>query len=456
MATVITEDCINCGACEPECPNTAIYQGGVEWDFEGEKHPALSEALFYIVPEKCTECVGFFDQEACAAVCPVDCCIPDPARPESEAALLERAKKLHPDVEFAPDFPSRFRKPEETPAGPAAGGNGHEPGAPAVATAPVAAAPAARPPLKAGRIERPIAPPPKPLRAKSFPQELGEDFDVLLAGAKQSKLTRAGLPVKVAIALLQPILGALPHRTKESLELAVADRRFFTNAFATALNVLLNMILYPTVLVALSYVASAGDLFSTQFKWTIFFGVAIATVESMWRLGDGFFHAKPIDQITFGPALYGIPLAILVAPIARAAAGRRRQANQVSVDGFYGGNFDDKVERDRRYGDVYRVEDWGGAYVLKMEFPRVLPPTGLRYELGLSEEMPDYDYDLMLADHTLVVRGRVTDDRVKRLTAVAPSFPPEFTRQIELEGAVRGFKHRYRDKILEVVLPKRV
>ena len=42
MATMITNDCINCGACEPECPNTAIYQGGVEWDApDGTKHPAL-------------------------------------------------------------------------------------------------------------------------------------------------------------------------------------------------------------------------------------------------------------------------------------------------------------------------------------------------------------------------------------------------------------------------------
>jgi len=92
MATVITEECINCGACEPECPNTAIYQGGVEYEWQGKKHPALKTEFFYIVPEKCTECVGFFDQEACAAVCPVDCCVPDPERPESEELLLERAR----------------------------------------------------------------------------------------------------------------------------------------------------------------------------------------------------------------------------------------------------------------------------------------------------------------------------------------------------------------------------
>jgi ferredoxin len=94
MATMITQDCINCGACEPECPNDAISMG---------------EELFVIDPKLCTECVGFNGREACAAVCPVDCCLPDPQRVEDEAALLARAKELHPDQVFAEDFPSRFR-----------------------------------------------------------------------------------------------------------------------------------------------------------------------------------------------------------------------------------------------------------------------------------------------------------------------------------------------------------
>jgi len=110
MSTMITEECINCGACEPECPNTAIYEGGVEWEYNGEKKPALKDDIYYIVPEKCTECVGFFDQEQCAAVCPVDCCIPNPDDEETEEQLLEKAKRLHPGQEFPPDFPSRFRK----------------------------------------------------------------------------------------------------------------------------------------------------------------------------------------------------------------------------------------------------------------------------------------------------------------------------------------------------------
>lgn len=95
MATTITSECINCGACEPECPNNAISQG---------------ENIYLIDPSLCTECVGFHDYEACAAVCPVDCCVTDPNNLETEDALISRARALHQDVEFGETFESRFRK----------------------------------------------------------------------------------------------------------------------------------------------------------------------------------------------------------------------------------------------------------------------------------------------------------------------------------------------------------
>ncbi|MFZ9889652.1 MAG: YfhL family 4Fe-4S dicluster ferredoxin [Myxococcota bacterium] len=91
---MITEECISCGACEPQCPNAAISMG---------------EDLYVIDPTRCTECVGFHDEEQCAAVCPVDVCLPDPDREESEAELLSRAKRLHPNKVFPAVFPSRFR-----------------------------------------------------------------------------------------------------------------------------------------------------------------------------------------------------------------------------------------------------------------------------------------------------------------------------------------------------------
>ena len=110
MSTLITEECINCGACAPRCPNNAIYAGGASWELNGESHDAIAPDIYYIVPGKCTECVGFHDHEACQAVCPVECCLPDPNHVETEDLLITRAKSLHPDKEFPEGYPSRFRK----------------------------------------------------------------------------------------------------------------------------------------------------------------------------------------------------------------------------------------------------------------------------------------------------------------------------------------------------------
>jgi ferredoxin len=114
MAIIITDECINCGACEPECPNNAIYEAGAEWriadgssisgkyTLEDGKvvdvttiNQPISDEVYYIVPDKCTECKGFHEEPQCAAVCPVDCCVPDPDREETEDQLLARKERLH-------------------------------------------------------------------------------------------------------------------------------------------------------------------------------------------------------------------------------------------------------------------------------------------------------------------------------------------------------------------------
>lgn len=112
MAIKITDDCINCGACEIKCPNKAIYEGGINWTFSygsketkfrkkdgsivgsEEPQPALSNKVYYIVTEKCTECVGFHDEPQCISVCPVDCCIPDENNKETMNQLLVKKEQL--------------------------------------------------------------------------------------------------------------------------------------------------------------------------------------------------------------------------------------------------------------------------------------------------------------------------------------------------------------------------
>jgi ferredoxin len=80
MALVITEECVNCGVCEPECPNEAISEG---------------EDIYVINPAKCTQCVGAFDDPQCVDVCPVDCIVPDPEHRESAEELKAKYELLH-------------------------------------------------------------------------------------------------------------------------------------------------------------------------------------------------------------------------------------------------------------------------------------------------------------------------------------------------------------------------
>jgi ferredoxin len=79
MALTITDECINCDVCEPECPNDAIFQG---------------DEIYEIKPELCTECVGHYDSSQCVEVCPVDCIITDPDNEESQEELQAKFERI--------------------------------------------------------------------------------------------------------------------------------------------------------------------------------------------------------------------------------------------------------------------------------------------------------------------------------------------------------------------------
>lgn len=79
MALFITDECINCDVCEPECPNEAIYMG---------------PEIYEINPELCTECVGHFDTQQCVDVCPVECIFVDPNNTETQEQLMEKFRKI--------------------------------------------------------------------------------------------------------------------------------------------------------------------------------------------------------------------------------------------------------------------------------------------------------------------------------------------------------------------------
>lgn len=452
MATMITSDCINCGACEPECPNNAIHQG---------------DPVYVIDPKLCTECVGFHDYEACAAVCPVDVCVTDPNNIESEETLIARARALHPQTDFGDKFQSRFRKggdnggvvadAAEVPTAPKTAPAAAAPAAAATAPAPapvVTTAPAPPAPAKPITVAKP-APEKKPPRPKkTFPRELPIPFEEALEREASDSGKMPGR-VKVAVILLQPLLGALPHATKKRLE-NVMQTPLFTAAGSTAVNIVHNFVLYPLILMVFAGALHGPEVvFSQAINNFILLGLLAATVEGIIRLKDGILHAKPASEMRFPPSFYGAPLGILVDPMLKKYTGVVREI-PVPIEGFYSKGFVDKLERERRYGNAYTVEDRGRAFLVRMEFPRALPDIGIAKSEQLPEEMPDYDYDLQLQDGQLTIKGKCTDDAVRKISSSVGAFPPEFVTSIPFRQKTTGFAHRYDEgkKLLEVLVEK--
>jgi 4Fe-4S binding domain len=449
MATMITNECINCGACEPECPNNAISQG---------------DPVFVIDPLLCTECVGFHDYEACAAVCPVDCCVTDPNNVESEEVLISRARNLHKDTDFGESFESRFRKgstEQKASAAPAAKPAAAPSGSPSPVAAPrpvPPSKPAVTPVAAAQAAPAPVAPKPvvqvkKEVRPKKrFPQEVSTSFEEISNHYQSSGFFAQGIG-KFLILFLQPLLGALPHDTKKRLEAAVRSP-WFTAAGSTGLNIVHNAVIYPLVAMVVAAIIHGPEvLFTQQINSYILVGLFLAVAEGVYRLQDGILRAKPAEEMVLRGAVYGVPLGIVLQPLLAKHAGVIRDV-PIPVDGFYSKGFVDKLERERRYGNVYTVEDRGGALLLRLEFPTRLPDIGLPDRQQLPDEMPEYDYDLALKDSQFIVKGKCTDERVRKISSSIGAFPPEFTTIVPLKDRVVGFVHRFENKLLEVFLLK--
>jgi len=445
MATMITAECINCGACEPECPNNAISQG---------------DPVYVIAPELCTECVGFHDYEACAAVCPVDVCVTDPNNIESEDVLVARARALHPEVAIGDNFQSRFRKGVAATAPAAATAAAPVPPAqPGTAAAPVAAAkptPApvvakAPPPVPSAKpVPAPVKKAPQP--KKNFANELPLSFDEAMKQFQSGGSTQPGW-FRAAVILGQPLIGALPHGIKKRLEVAVQSS-LFTAAGSTAVNIVHNAVLYPLIAAGVGMAAhDPAFIFDKGVNSYLLVGLLLAILEGVFRLKDGLFKAKPADEMEFPPAIYGGPLALIADSMLSKRIGLVRQM-PIPVEGFYSKGFVAKRERERRYGNIYTVEDYGGAFLMRMEFPRWLPEIGVKSREQLSDEMPDYDYDLSLQDGQLIVKGKCTDEKVRKISSSVGAFPPEFTSIIPFRQRISGFAHQFNDKNLEVLLVK--
>lgn len=84
MSLMINDECIACDACREECPTEAIEEG---------------DPIYIVDPDRCTECVGIYDEPVCIAVCPVDCFVLDKDNVETVAELKFKYEQIMKEYE---------------------------------------------------------------------------------------------------------------------------------------------------------------------------------------------------------------------------------------------------------------------------------------------------------------------------------------------------------------------
>lgn len=114
-----------------------------------------------------------------------------------------------------------------------------------------------------------------------------------------------------------------------------------------------------------------------------------------------------------------------------------------------------EIERRKRYGYANKVEETSSTYKIKMFFPTIVPPSALADKLGLPREMPDYEYDIAIEGMSLIVKGRLRDENILKLTGIVNSFPDRFFKEFILDKQIDRFESEYKDKILWITAFKK-
>ncbi len=179
----------------------------------------------------------------------------------------------------------------------------------------------------------------------------------------------------------------------------------------------------------------------------------IGVAEATWRMREGILHGKPAGEIIYRAAPYGLAIAPLGSMLA-GGSKLRSSERKVAFDGFMSDLYDEKTERDRRYGTVYTVSEHANAYLVRLEMPRKLPPSSLKRLWNLPDEMPDYDYNIALLDGVLTISASVRGEALRRLCHVSSSCPADFTTRVDFGKPVTTFKHRLQNKLLDIIVMK--
>ncbi len=408
MAYIICEPCVDVmdTACVDVCPVDCIHTS------DGEKQ-------LYIDPDVCIDCA------ACEPVCPVDAIAMQSDVPSEWESYIEINSK----------FFETFVKPE------AADSEAEDKGKT------------------------------KEKKKQGIPEEFVQIPEV--------PDTRLHAPFNLLAMLGQPILGAFSAKFKTQLEEMAGNSLVFSAAVSTGINSLINLTLYPLILFFLGFQGQNPDLFSSKGNLMIFLGIVIAITEGIYRFKDEFRSTS--EQPRYGAAFYGWIASLVATPlliglrsalVVTPGAQRTTVPGAVNVDGaIYA---DDIKERYRRYGMINQVSEKADYYRIEIEFPRWVPNSAAKKTFDLPDRMPHYDYEVCLSspcsidttlapETTVTVQthlpidpktGQMEDPRFEKVVGRTSSFPNGFTSIIPIQGQPEDFHTNYRNRVLEIIVPK--
>ena len=408
MAYVICEPCVDVmdTACVDVCPVDCIHTS------EGEKQ-------LYIDPDVCIDCA------ACEPVCPVD----------AIAMQSDVSSEWESYIEINSKFFETFVKPE------AADSEAEDKGKT------------------------------KEKKKQGIPEEFVQIPEV--------PDTRLRAPFNLLAMLGQPILGAFSAKFKTQLEEMAGNSLVFSAAVSTGINSLINLTLYPLILFFIGFQGQNPDLFSSKGNLMIFLGIVIAITEGIYRFKDEFRSTS--EQPRYGAAFYGWIASLVATPLLiglRSALVVTPGAQRTTVPGAVnvGGAIyaDDIKERYRRYGMINQVSEMADYYRIEIEFPRWVPNSAAKKTHDLPDRMPDYAYEVCLSspcpidttpapETTVTVQthlpvnpktGQMEDPRFENVVGRTSSFPNGFTSIIPIQGQPEDFHTNYRNRVLEIIVPK--
>ena len=292
---------------------------------------------------------------------------------------------------------------------------------------------------------------------KTFRASDVEEFVQMLDSPKSS--IRA--PLRMHVMFSQPLLGALSAKFKSDLEKLASNPKVFSASVSTGINSLINLAIYPLALFIVGATIWGIDLFTSRGNLFILLGVALAIGEGMYRFKDVLVATASEDEPWYGAAWYGWLPSFIASPLLswlRPVISVEPDAPRSSLPGavLTDGNIyaEDTRERYRRYGMLHRFKATADRYVIEVEFPRWVPDCESKKEHNLPDLMPDYAYQVHLEGNILTVEAKLEDPRFTEVLGRASSFPNGFRNAFQIEGNPENFRDTYRDKLLEIIVPK--